>query len=179
MNEFRKHFVDSKTPPDMTAAVLLSGLQAWIEGEPIPDISQEIPTALPALRLANKEQSEIGWDQMIWGQVTKRWADFIHHAQENETSEGYKTTAVAWESDWISILWRTMVTLWDVRNKSVFGATKAEQATILEQNLMKKVASLKAKGDLQTTKDDEYLTLSDEKISNMHSVQIMTWISNI
>lgn len=62
----------------------------------------------------------------------------------------------------------------------MFGVTKIEQTLILKEKLnMQKVVSLKTKGDLQTTKDTEYLTLSEEKIRNMNTGQIMTWISNI
>jgi predicted house-cleaning noncanonical NTP pyrophosphatase (MazG superfamily) len=178
IEQLAKHFDDTKTPPNMKEAVML-GFQAWINDQPIPDIAEIIPTSSTALRMAYKEQSEIGWDQMIRGRLSKRWAEFINHAQAQDAHEGYKTTTTTWGCDWICIIWKTMLILWNLRNQSVHGATKTEQATILKEKLMQKVASLKTKGDLQTTKDTEYLTLSEEKISNMNTGQIMTWISNI
>lgn len=64
LSQLRKHFKDTWTPKIKIEAVIL-GFQSWIDDIPTPDIVEEIPSASLAVRMAYKDQTEIGWDQLI------------------------------------------------------------------------------------------------------------------
>lgn len=77
IKQLEKHFDDTKTTHNMKSPAVLLGFCEWIDDQPIPNIEESIPTSSLALRMVYKEQIKIGWDQLIRGRLSKRWADSL------------------------------------------------------------------------------------------------------
>ena len=83
------------------------------------------------LRLAAKEQDEIGWNNFCRGRISQRWREAQHEylLDQNLTRRSSKS----WCANFIKHIYIMVHTQWDHRNSAITKATK-EKASVTERN---------------------------------------------
>ena len=103
---------------------LVGGWFHWIETGQLPDSS-----GFPAnIREAIENQTHIGWDQVIHGRVTKKWAALRSPPSLTRfTVPNENTTINIWTLDILNALWKQWFIVWEARNKTEHGNTQTAQ----------------------------------------------------
>ena len=104
-----------------TIARLLLQALTWKEGEEVPSFISVGGILDTMIQTAIRQQSEIGWDRVKRGFISKAWT---------EAQEYYNNTCKGALKDWKSILVRWMIEtswkMWEERNKVIHGNTIEE-----------------------------------------------------
>jgi hypothetical protein len=108
------------TPKPLTACIL-NGIQSWNTGQVI---DCAFPTTADEVRQVTLEQTQIGWEHLLRGRISKRWqVAFLHFQPESDKKRDTKATT--WARKLIAALWEYSFAIWEARNKTVHGQTEA------------------------------------------------------
>ncbi len=73
---------------------------------------------------AFNDQTDIGWDQLLRGRISKRWTEaFMKPITQDVTR---KLRATSWAKLVVKALWEYSISLWKFRNGEVYGHTIEE-----------------------------------------------------
>ena len=129
--EWSKYVADmgKSTNPEFTA-VLLAGL-ATIVGAESPNESTRSNWS-SGVRAAFESQETIGWEQVLYGRVSKLWdGDVLLHSNNGELSHR------KWAPGAINRSWTFGLDMWTVRNQLVHGTTSG--VSQIEQHRVKRL----------------------------------------
>ena len=80
------------------------------------------------IREAIENQTSIGWNQVIHGRVSKKWAALRPPSTPTSVVTPKENTATTkWTLDVLDALWKQWFTVWEARNKTVQGNTQTER----------------------------------------------------
>ena len=96
----------------------------WIATGQPPD-----STGLPIdIREAIENQTHIGWNQVIHGRVSKKWAALRPPSTPTSVvTPKENTETTKWTLDVLDALWKQWFNVWEARNKTVHGNTQTER----------------------------------------------------
>ena len=141
-------------------AVFAAGLETVLAKEPPTESARsEWPSEL---RAAFDSQTEIGWDQIFYGRLSKNWEQVARYRDWDQTETGTSK----WTGMAIRAGWGFGLDLWKYRNELAHGTTggpsKLEQRTI--QSRIREFYSILSVGQGPNMRDsllqDEQYTLS-------------------
>ena len=103
---------------------LVGGWFHWIDTGHLPD-----STGFPVdIREVIKNQTHIGWDQVIHGRVTKKWAALRSSTLPTQCTNPDKDAKTnSWTLDILDTLWKQWFIVWEARNKTVHRNKKSER----------------------------------------------------
>jgi hypothetical protein len=169
----------NNVPSEMTNA-FMSGLTAWIKNEKIPNIKTIVPNASIQLKKTYREQTLIGWDQIVKGRIATSWSQFINHKlDQNDEDNSQYTTSETWGVKIIVHLWKHILQLWHARNKTEHGETAKEKTDIRKEKLSKEVEKIKRKGQVLNDEDKKYIAIPTDEILKTTVSQMIAWIRNV
>ena len=147
------HWLDTGQPPDCT-------------GFPT-DIQEAIST-----------QTRLGWDQVINGRITKKWASLRPSSPSTRlaTPTGNATTTT-WTLDILDVLWKQWFTVWEARNKTVHGNTQTERQRKQRTETEQKIKDIYArKSDYLPSEQALLCNTAEEFIATKGLTTLQNWV---
>jgi hypothetical protein len=156
---------ESHTPPAIRDA-LCYGFYNWLEsGRNTPGIPP-LPVHSSEVMIAYQSQVNIGWQHFTRGRVIIEWGNLINKHQAKQKK--YKFNAEKWGARLISIHWKHILKIWEVRNREVNGETPTQSNIIKRQNMIEEILYI------QSTHTDLPLTARQLISRNITSLRSMS-----
>jgi ribonuclease HI len=163
--EFTTYLSESHTPPAIRDA-LCHGFFNWLESGRNTLGIPSLPTRSPEVMTAYQSQEHIGWHHFTRGRVIIEWGNLInkHVAKQKK----YTFNAEQWGTRLISIHWKYILKIWEVRNNEVNGETLVQSNIIRRQNMIEEIIHI------QSTHTDLPVTVRQLIARNTTSLRSMS-----
>ena len=168
LQELQKHLRNLQTYGDIIAL--------WAQ-----HINQQPPTNTFVINnsvdklvdLANTQQSQIGWNNLLKGFITKEW----RVAQKEHLQQNHQSIDPQWAPKVIELLQSYTLTMWTFRNQYLYGIDTKENKQIQKEQLKAKVEALYASKDqIHVPIHENTFDLDlDKRLQCGHS-SLITWI---
>ena len=139
------------------------------------------------LRKTYREQTTIGWRQLLRGHLSRGWYELIQQEITKTTNnpdpgnQFNSRSAAGWGKKVISILWTNVLKIWEARNSRV-QQIYVDQGLSRDNEIMIQTAENEINtGDVPTVeyKDRDWLLKTKEELRKMHRVSLGLWVQNI
>lgn len=103
--------------------LLLRAMTSIITGTDPSEIMEQVDQYPVELHEVIRQQSVIGWHQMLFGRLSKHWSNayYSHSDNPTETLEG------SWQVALIKLIWEKWRELWQDRNEALHGYDEASR----------------------------------------------------
>jgi hypothetical protein len=137
--ELTQFLSEALTPQEVREAICY-GFYNWLEsGKNTPGISM-----LPHRKVMQiyYNQSNIGWQHFVRGRMIIDWGRLVN--QHWATQKQYKFNAEHWGAKIMSINWKYILLLWELRNREFNGETPAKAESIRQQTMINEILHIQA-----------------------------------
>ena len=171
--------------PNGVRKCLMFGIISWYNKTEIIPLQQIVPNASLFLRQAYEEQTMIGWNQIIRGRLAKSWELLL--SQEIETRNQRRgpkkqkqfQSAEIWGRKFIVVLWKHVISTWEVRNSTIQSIHTATGST-REHHLLIQAAEHECdQPGTIACQDLPWLAQATGNFQTMTTDAIKSWIQNI
>jgi hypothetical protein len=97
------------------------GFYSWLEMGRITQDTPILPQRNTEVMKVYEIQSNLGWQHFVRGKVVIEWGNLIN--DHIATQRRYLFNAEHWGTKLLSINWKYILELWELRNKEVHGDT--------------------------------------------------------
>jgi hypothetical protein len=127
-----KQCTDLRTMPSLKA-LLLQALREWLQYSSDDDTPYQLQapsTATVAIRRLVFQQNAIGWEHLFLGRFSSEWSSLQdeYYARQAHLTDTKRRTGLRWQTAIISTVWTQWFLLWEVCNKSFYGADAQAKA---------------------------------------------------
>jgi hypothetical protein len=181
LREDLSEFLKQPHTPDAIRTLLMSGIFAWLNKREVPPPARN---ASAALTTAYKVQGDIGWGQVMRGRLAVHWSKLIQHHLDsmnqpnnpyNKKSWAEKMTAERWGTKLVSIIYDSVLRLWDQRNIDEHGSTEKCQTATTKKKLLREVRQIQDQGAVLHN-DRDWLSVPDNYFDRLSVLSIKAWI---
>lgn len=164
--------------PNSVRTTIIVALNSWLNNAPIPPISAIVPDASTELIKAYQSQTQIGWDNLIKGRLSIYWSEIIADHIRRADISSKTMTSDRWAVTLVSELWQGVLTLWDSRNKEMYGQDRETQTTKLKQYLIQEARYLLSQRDMLPLETVPWFQKPLEELSQYSVISLKAWIRN-
>ena len=118
------------------------------------------------------EQTTIGWQQVLFGRLTKTWIDIQNDYLQESTSKGLEIISTS-----ITLLFKIVLNRWKTRCHHQHGKCAPSNDNLREHVLFPKVRQLYADSEQLTTNKRQYFNISIENILQKPTKALKQWIT--
>jgi hypothetical protein len=101
-----------------TKILILQNVKRWFQNKSPIEAIEIAPDATDTLKLASKQQREIGWDHWIKGRWSQEWATLQNYDIIHNKSGKQHTSSKKWATEIMNLTWEVIHQLWLERNNS-------------------------------------------------------------
>jgi DNA-directed RNA polymerase subunit M/transcription elongation factor TFIIS len=104
--ELYKYLVNTNTNTTVTRVISYT-INAWLNNETLPKLSELAPDASPTLKKAYTFQQSIGWENFFKGRLDIAWGEMYNYEKSTSVSNNNGNTmdTETWESKMLDIIW--------------------------------------------------------------------------
>jgi hypothetical protein len=106
---------------ESTKVLILQNVKNWFQNKSPIEAIEIAPDATNTLKMASKQQQQIGWDHWIKGRWSQEWATLQNHDIIHNISGKQNTTSKKWAKEIINLTWELIHQLWLERNNTEHG----------------------------------------------------------
>jgi hypothetical protein len=156
--------MDRMGTSDTIIRVITHNVQAWVELNEPPTLSEMVPDPTQSLSDTNRAQAKIGWDNFIKGRIAMTWGELYNHDIQHSTTQLKFMNAERWGREIVRINWKYITNMWRVRNKEEYNDTDKKNNASKEK-MIQKIMWLK--GQIRDTTQNPYIDLEIEALNNL------------
>jgi hypothetical protein len=146
---------EQHTPPPIRYAIC-HGFFSWLEsGRNTQDIPP-LPYRNVEVMKVYDNQMDIGWQHFARGRMVIEWGTMINDHLATQCQ--YNFNAEHWGSKLLSINWKYILELWELRNKELHGEAPEKAVSIRRQQMIDEI--------LHIQNTHTHLSLSDRELIN-------------
>ena len=128
--------------PSYTPAIMGEILYKKVFATCLSDTPPQLPDIPYNLQKAFNEQSLIGWDQLICGQLAYTWVVIIANYFYKRKCKDIDITALTWCRKFVRLMYDLVLKTWDQRNEEGHFSTKRHDSKLTRAQLMAKQCNL-------------------------------------
>ena len=118
------------------------------------------------------EQTTIGWQQVLYGRLTKTWVDIQNDYLHESTSKGLEIISTA-----ITLLFKVILNRWKTRCHHQHGKCPQSNENLREHVLLPKVRQLYAASEQMSVNKRQYFNISITNIVQKPTKSLRQWIT--
>ncbi len=154
--------------------ILIQGLDSWLRYQPEP-----FPAAYPpAYRSLIREQSVIGWRQILNGRWSTRWAILQdRYLRRHFDPIPAQLGGTKWVTIMIDTTWHSVRNLWDLRNGKVYGVDSSTRAQKQKEQAHRELRALYIlRGNMRHCDTDIFHATADDHLEAQPVWALKNWL---
>lgn len=168
------NFLSESHTPKAIRDALCHGFYTWLEsGRDTTDIPPPPRNNSEVMRIY-EAQTNIGWHHFPRGRLTIEWGSLIN--QHLATQPQHQFNAEHWGNTLLSINWKHILLMWNLRNSEVNGETPEKAENIRRQKMIDEILDIQSSLRDVSIEDSELINRDAMSLRTMTTTSLSTYL---
>ena len=167
-------YLSGPTTPVYVKDSIITKFWLWLEPVISTSVLHTSTSKNTYLDDAVQSQNRIGWDQFVRGRITTKWGYMITRHLHSITN--VTTTAEDWADNLITLNFKYVLQMWELRKKEEHGDTPSEIETRKQVRMLEEIIDIKSRYHHWPVVDQHLLPESIQELEEQTSHNMEIWL---